>query len=243
MHPPPLVAVYSMGRTGSRSVAGGVERACGRVYHVHQLLDAEQKHAAAPAKDLARSLQLLRDSDGLRRPVSFVTLVRDPIACLLSSQFRKVHGVADPSDSPPVPNELRRKPKLIVHWFEREFEPALGVDVYQHPFDRSAGFATLDTGLHRILLLQSELEDDRKSAIVSDFLGLSVTIDRSGANPSELAWRDAYRAWLDVVAVAEPHLDYAYGSRLARHFYAPGQIEAFRRRWERPVRETSAGAA
>src|SRR5262249_21661738 len=148
---PPLV-VFSMGKTGSTAISRAIHDATGdpvfQVFRLEpeRLAQAEQRYRAARPRapppgphHLWESELLLRRPPRADAPWTVVTTVREPIAQAVSAFFHG-RGRRPRSDGDPGMDQLidelveGRWARSPVRWFDREFAPALGVDVYEHPF-------------------------------------------------------------------------------------------------------------
>jgi hypothetical protein len=253
---PPLV-VFTMGKTGSTAIARAVQDATGgRVFQVFRLegtrlAEAEQRYRAsvehAPVRDgsavpfpgalhLWESEYLLGRPPTAAAPWKVITTVREPVAQAVSAFF---HGTGrrgllagDPSvadlEETLLAEDWLRAP---VRWFDREFAPVLGVDVFEHPFDPALGHGTIEIPAARVLLLRQENLAAAPDALAA-FLGRAAPVPvpaRNEAATKEYAGR--YRDFLAAVRLSPSVLDEVYGSRYARHFYADSELERFRRRW------------
>src|SRR5262249_53315800 len=118
-----------------------------------------------------------------------------------------------------------------VRWFDREFAPALGIDVYEHPFDPAAGHTAIETPAVRVLLLRQEAHA-RAPAPLGRFLGRSGPVPVPGRNEATTKpYGGRYAEFVASARLPDDVLDAAYRSRYARHFYADSEREQFRRRW------------
>ncbi len=250
---PPLV-VFSMGKTGSTAIARAVHEATGApVFQVfrlepERLAQAEQRYRAshprapfAGAHHLWESEYLLRKPPGERAPWTVITTVREPIAQAVSAFFHGAGGRARlagaSTGSPPPVEELvttlvdEQWTRPPVRWFDREFEPAVGIGVYDWPFDPPAGYGVIETPAVRVLLLRQENLAVAPVALAR-FLHrrepVAVPVHNVGGDK---AYGGRYREFLAGARLPERLLDAAYGSRYARHFYADSELEDFRRRW------------
>src|SRR4051812_990423 len=272
---PPIV-VFSMGKTGSTAIARAVQDATGtRVFQVFRLeagrlAGAEQRYRAGlehpprPANGAVPfpgALHLWEADYLLTRPPTAaapwrgITPVREPVAQAVSAFF---HGTGrrdllggDPTvaalEATLLSEDWLRAP---VRWFDREFAPALGIDVFATPFDPGQGHGELATPAARVLLLRQEnlhaapappgpgalpLREETlpaAPAALAAFLGRPAPVPvpaRNEAATKEYGGR--YREFLASVRLSERVLDEVYGSRYARHFYADSELERFRRRW------------
>jgi hypothetical protein len=218
-----------------------------RVFQVFRLdaerlaqAEARYRASASPpfpgALHLWESEYLLRTPPSVTAPWTVITTVREPIAQAVSAFF---HGS-------PRRRLLERSPSVeelatvlvdegwvrtALRWFDREFAPALGIDVYDEAFDPACGYAVLSRPAVRVLLARQENLRDAPE-VLGSFLGrpdaVPVPARNEGAS-KEYAAR--YRDFLSNVRLPAAVLDQAYNSRYARHFYADGELEQFRRRW------------
>lgn len=246
----PPVVVFSMGKTGSTAIARAVQDATGdRVFQVfrlevERLAQAEQRYRATSAPPYHGALHLWESAYLLRKPPSptapwtVITTVREPIAQAVSAFF---HGSGRRGARADAPTNQALCEEMIaegwvrtpVRWFDREFAPALGIDVFDEPFDPNVGYAVIERPSARVLLLRQENLSAAPEALAA-FLGRSGAVDvpaRNEAASKEYGVR--YRGFLESVRLPGPVLDQAYGSRYARHFYADTELEQFRQRWAR----------
>ncbi len=118
-----------------------------------------------------------------------------------------------------------------LRWFDREFAPALGIDVFAHPFDPGAGSGEIDTSGARVLLLRQENLADAPGALGS-FLGRTAPVPVAARNEARSkGYAARYQEFLAAARFDASVLDEVYDSRYARHFYADSERERFRRRW------------
>jgi hypothetical protein len=243
----PLV-VFSMGKTGSTAIARAVQDATGaRAFQVFRLVpdrlaEAEARYRADARPPFPGALHLWESEYLLRRPPTpaapwtVITTVREPVAQAVSAFFHGGgrRGVLDAGSATDelvrtmLDEQWLRPPR---RWFDREFAPALGLDVFAQPFDPVLGHAVVETPAVRVLLLRQE-----SFAVAPEVLG--KFLGRGGPVPvavrNEAATKEyaaQYRRFLAAVRLPGPALDQAYSSRYARHFYADSELERFRQRW------------
>jgi len=165
-----------------------------------------------------------------------VTTVREPIAQAVSAFFHGSprRGLLDDAPSVDTLAELLVEEGWIrapLRWFDREFAPALGIDVFAHSFDPDAGFGVIETPTARVLLLRQENLATAPAALAG-FLDGEAPVPVAARNQaSAKEYGDRYGEFLRDVRVPDPVLDEVYGSRYARHFYADSELVRFRRRW------------
>jgi len=242
------VVVFSMGKTGSTAIAHAVQDATGRrVFQVFRLVgdrlaEAEARYRATAQPPFPGALHLWESEYLLRRPPTaespwtVITTVREPIAQAVSAFFhgggrRGVLAAGASTDDLAQTLLAEEWIRAPLRWFDREFAPALGIDVFGRPFDPDLGHAVITTPSARVLLLRQESLGIAPSAL-SGFLGRPEPLPipaRNEAAGKEYAAQ--YRQFLAAVRLPDPVLDQAYSSRYARHFYADSELERFRQRW------------
>jgi hypothetical protein len=254
---PPIV-VFSMGKTGSTAIARAVHDATGdRVFQIfrlerERLAQAERRYrvnnraakrrgrepGALPfpgALHLWESEYLLRNPPTAAAPWTVITSVREPIGQAVSAFFhgRGLHGDRQAESiealtASLVSEDWIRQP---LRWFEREFAPALGLDVFEHRFDPECGYGVIETPAVRVMLVRQE-----SLAAVPDalgrFLGLEGALPVPRRNEATAkGYASAYDDFLAAVRLSATVRDLAYESRYARHFYADSELARLHERW------------
>ncbi len=250
------VLVYSVERSGSVALFSSIERSGVLAVATHYLTPAQARQGNVSGTALWAWRHLI----GPRKPLKVMSLVRDPIANMISSFAREDLGRfaarSGSIEAVPDPVTLSRRfvddylvPGRFEHplrWFDTEFSVALGVDVYRHPFDTKRRYARFTEGPYDVLVLRTELPDAEKSQVVSEFLGAEVQLLPPGSamsskpalvtgRPGDQApYADQYRVLKRAAVVPEPFLGRISGSRFARHFFSEAEIQDMRERFSGP---------
>ena len=120
----------------------------------------------------------------------------------------------------------------IFHWFDAEIRDNFGIDVFEHPFDKSRGYAVYEGNGHRLLVLQFE-RLHHLSSVIRDFLGLSAyNLQKENVSESK-DYGSVYRNFLKRIQFDDAFLDRMYNNRFSRYFYTDEDIETFRRKWSK----------
>ena len=123
-----------------------------------------------------------------RKPVKIITLVRRPLENMLSTFARTDYGdkaahqgESTPQDEP-CPRQLSedfRRNYLEtdrylrpLEWFTSEFQSALGINIYEHSFDKQNGYCRLQEKPYDVLIMRTELPDQQKAQLIADFVGI-----------------------------------------------------------------------
>lgn len=249
--------VYSMERSGSVALFDSLQT-CGDFAIVTHYLDpAKVADGLLSGSAVWASRQLIGRGERAR----VISLVRSPVDNMASTFARFEFGekrsthLTEPGTGSPVGksnfSEAFRLHYLEsgrylhpLEWFDTEFRVALGVDVYERPFDREAGFTKFAHGPFEILILRTELTDDVKSRLVSDFLGVDgfkmlPPTTRVGRTPDLAPGRPGaqsiygreYKALRETLSVPEEYLDRIVASRFARHFFPEGELVSMKKRF------------
>lgn len=173
------------------------------------------------------------------RRADVVTLVRDPIAANISmffQLFREYTGARY------VPGKFSTA-KLVevfrneypharpLTWLDAELRAHLGIDVFETPFPKERGHATIEKRNFRLLLLKCEIPDEAKRMALEEFLDLEgLAMVRSNVGEQK-AYAEQYREFRQRMVFPDEFLDDMYGSRYARHFYDESEIAGFRAKW------------
>jgi len=84
-----------------------------------------------------------------------------------------------------------------------------------------------------VLVLRTEMDDARKSELVSDFLGLKEKLKMVRENVGDRShYGDIYQLFRQQVTVPEEYLDTIIASRYAQHFFTQETLDAMKRRFK-----------
>jgi hypothetical protein len=242
------VVVFTMSKTASTSVYVALrDGAPNPVFKAHllrpdALAAAERNYRAtdpdARPRHLFHGFHLVDHPPTPEAPWLVVTMVREPIARAVSDFFQtgeRLGRLDAAKDAAAFESFLRSIVEPSLGWFEREFEPTIGVDVYAHAFDAEVGVARIDAPQARVLVLRQESLAAAPRAL-GDLLGLEQEIPIAPANVGAAkTYGGEYARAVRDLRVPSDVLDTAYNSKLVRHFYSPAEVDRFRSRWKGAV--------
>ena len=200
---------------------------------------------------------------GKRKPAKIISMVRSPIDNMLSTFARDYYGQRTsqqgPNSSAFTAEELSQEFcqhylasdqfRHVLDWFEEEFQQALRIDVYQHRFDQEARFSRFQEQQCEVLILGTELEQEKKAQIVADFVGLphfeisdaTIAAQTSASNRQsqlppgkpggQAAYAKKYQALLKHVTIPSEYLEVILDSRYVKHFFSQPQRESIRSKY------------
>ncbi len=259
------VLVYSMERSGSVALLNTLENAGVFVIGAHYL--DPKKLATQPFSGSARwaATHIIRK----RKPAKIISLVRHPIENMLSTYARTDYGSqsdrsldASPESSRGHSDEVSRefceaylqanRHLHLLEWFTNEFQSALGVNVYDYPFDKQKGFAEFRAGPYDVLILRTELPDSDKAGLVASFAGIEGIEMASRSAPSKVRRRlppgkpghqteyaEKYKALQESVVFPQSYLDSIVDSQYVQHFFTSEEQSAMRSRFGGGIKQES----
>ena len=248
--PLPPVLVYQMAKVGSSTVTSALQSVGGlNVFQTHlmnpetiRLLRAKVRRRGLTRFQMDIDIIGRTLYEGIIRPgvkAKIVTLVREPIGRNLSLYFQNLDVLWQTAAA----HEHVELARLLdefhsrfdhyraVSWFDREFEPVLGVDVYRYDFPREAGHLRIDAGRYDILIMKSTLADASKAKCLEEFLGIEGLSLVPKNVSAEKPYGATYRKFLDAVEFSEGYVNDMLDSKFTRHFFSPEEIAALRAKW------------
>ena len=254
------IAIYQMGKVGSETILYAIKKlSLSRdIYHVHVLapknLKASLNHLQSKNRPLTiqlESSQVLTEYLNSEKYIGLkvITGVREPIIQLVSAFFQNIkfnfpHFLNSDGtwQADKIYDHLY---KLIANydindiknfknncnWFDREFKPALGIDVYQYDFDRANGYGIIKQENLDVLILALE-SSQNWSSVITDFLNLESEIELTRTNAANNKdYKNIYRETVARLKFPSSHLEKIYSSQYCQHFYSPETIEKFIAKW------------
>lgn len=233
------VLVYSTGRVGSMALHYGLEDHGVFAFQVHTLDPVKLVENKQPGTAVWVYNHVVKRG----RPANIITLVRDPLAVMISDFFPKLRWIAGQEDAwerlsiadlcalfnTRYFEDGRHIDKL--NWFDHEMKAALGIDIYQHPSPRETGYVTVEHAPYRLLLMKTETPDTAKARAIGQFVGVEgFNIPRRNEGEAK-DYGEVYKHFKDTLTVRQAHLDLIYSSPYARHFYTDAEITAMMARW------------
>ncbi|MEQ8466007.1 putative capsular polysaccharide synthesis family protein [Coleofasciculus sp. E1-EBD-02] len=262
------IVIYQMSKVGSTTIWKSLEslNLDIPIYHVHTLRHEQISRAIERDKANFPKLRFMYpetihseylrsqlDQKNIMHPWSVITLVRDPVAKILSSFFQnlerefilgldyrkkiKVEGdtkvlqeVIERFYQEKVDNSRRKHP---FEWFNFELKDNLDFDIFAAPSIAGSNYYIYNTKLARILLLKLESLNDSYQSAFQEFLGLQNANLVQANVGLQKRYKSLYKSFLRNVDLPVDYLDEIYQTELVRHFYSESEIEQFYQRWTR----------
>ncbi len=185
-----------------------------------------------------------------------ITLVREPIARQISYFFQWLcsdlaflgrwlirQSIADMGFQSALREYMLSKRDHLETWFENEFLPVTGIDVFHHPFDVEKGYTIIkENGIEVLLMTMERLPS--LEGVIGEFIGNSdFKLPKENVG-TEKDYARLYKETLDTVEIPREFYDQYYNdSPLMKHFYSQADIERFAARWRSHVKDWITGGA
>jgi len=253
-----IVYIYQMGKVGSISLWKTLENQGEMIRHQHNLTLSHSDSIGVKRilglwgqlgsrfSELKRKiypcqrLRTFRKTSGIK----IISLIREPISRNLSLCFQHStdfirDDVTNRSfNANRTLNELfsyyledRIDQSAGIRWFDREFLPTTGVNIYDYPFDKEEGYAVIQTERYDILVLQCEMLKNNLLRI-QEFLGLSKPFELAQLNVGDNKWyRLLYKEFKKNYRPSKELVDTLYSSQFMKHFYSKTDIKKFKQKW------------
>ncbi len=230
-------AIYSAGRVGSTALLASLETAGVFVFKPEMIANPQQR------KQYGNAAWFYDHVLQPRRPARIITLVRDPLAQMVTEYFTKLPWMTGERRT----WETKSTAELIdlfntayfaegrhhgrLNWFEDEFQRTLGVDAYAQPFAAEQGYTRFRSEPYDILIAQLELPNEERERLIGEFLGIPDLRIVRGNESEAKPYAAAYAAFKEQLVVTPQNLETVYSSRYATHFYSADFIAQQRARW------------
>jgi len=239
------IFIYQMGKVGSTTLEHSLPNAIHvhAFYSKNHICPVRQKGLAKFGFSyfIARVEQelysyLLRKAFKSRRKTKIVTLVREPQARNLSLFFHDLDAYLFAAHTNCV--NTREKPLLTrcqktdmlldvfdcefdhhyaLNWFDVEFFPMTGVDVYSHPFDAGKGYALIAEKGIELLCLRTDMLTMNVD-VLSKFLNQEVKL-YSVNKASEKWYGDIYQQFVRSYKPTSQRQAAIKQSKFVKHFF------------------------
>ncbi|MDD1792082.1 putative capsular polysaccharide synthesis family protein [Enterovibrio sp. ZSDZ42] len=249
-----FVLVYQMGKVGSSSIEASLEHADIPSWHIHTFDDNEEFQMYRNTKDvacffdwpihtaykltLAHRLRVLKKRDHLK----IITLVRDPVATVVSRFFQdlhiqfiegkknlSIHGDMD-TTLKHLTNAFENQMRLtyFTEWFDRELKRQFGIDVLSHIADPTQTHWHIQQGGCEVLLLKCEAIN-QSADVLGEFLGQSDFLLQSSNEASNKWYSALYQRFKETYSFER--LFSLYDAPIYKAIYSEEEIVGFKRKW------------
>ena len=122
-------------------------------------------------------------------------------------------------------------------FFDRELKSVFGVDVFASEFPKSEGFKIYKSEKADALVIRLENLNHCFKEAFKKFLNINnFTLENTNIGKAKV-YASIYKKFKETIHLPDNYLDKFYNSKYMRHFYTEMEIEGFREKWYRRIRE------
>jgi hypothetical protein len=246
------IIVYQMGKVGSSSVMKSLKKAILPLFHAHFLLkNADNRSFYNPNVYEILELKLGREKQVRRgeflynkiivpkKQVKIISLTREPIGRNVAAFFQNFERETGKKyeQSNFTPQELGDifvnffPHSIPLNWFDNNFKPFLGIDVYEYPFPKEQGYLKINKDNMDLLILKLETSDSVKEKAIAEFLGLKeFKLVRKNVGQDK-NYRDMYKQFKQNLKLTLSYVEEMCSSKYFNHFYTEEEIRKVYSRW------------
>ncbi len=243
-----IILIYQLGKVGSSSVYSTLKDIYGdeRLIQLHFLSEKFKERSRGLEKykwhrQQINKVEQLRKASGEAR-IKIISLVREPVGRNISDLFQnpgnylasgQTLATTDLDDLIRIYKE-KNSYDYTLNWFEQEFLPYTGVDVYQHDFNQSAGYTVFSEREYDILIMKMESLNNCFQRAFFDLLGIQVEALVISNESDFKATSRISKQLKQRIHFSESELDSVYSSQYVQHFYGDS-IAALKEKWIKRV--------
>ncbi len=251
-----FVLIYQMGKVGSSSIEKSLDNYQIPNYHIHTFDDYEEFKMYKNSADVAKFfdptkrvgyrflLNQRRKTLVNRKNLKIITLVRDPVATVLSRFFQDLHiQFIEGKKNEAIHKDMDATYKHLVDafehnlnyhyfsdWFDDEMKRNFKVNLLQEDINnQQAAFIYKKDNLD-ILLIKCEQLNECEDTL-SEFLDIEA-FELKNSNEAKNKWySEIYKDFKSKYDFTK--LFFLYDLPLYQHFYSPTEIESFKTKWNK----------
>ncbi len=242
-----IILVYQMGKVGSNSIRWSLEQIGIGAPHIHSLYKNRgyelyknfllSKMYYPLSKRILCALFYAWQRLKLRRRkhLKVITLVREPISVNVSSFFHNLSYFAyefEQKNAKTLEEAFFNKfnHDYALDWFDIDFLPTIGLDIYKYGFDKEAGYAVIKEKNVECLVIKLEKLNGLES-VIAEFVGNNDFKLQSHNVSADKWFNPVYLEFKKNVSFNPEFIDRIYSSKLMRHFYSDEEINTLKAKY------------
>lgn len=219
-----MILVYQPGKVGSLAVCSGLNKQGIHNLHIHSLRDME----------VIKTVMEKRNG-------KIISAVRNPLEWKISLFWQMLESRY--FDCPNADFEMLQTSfwrtdfrKWEYSWFDQELKGIMGIDIFEYPFDREAGYTIIRKDNVELLLMTTEKMGDLED-VIGNFVGVEnfkLTQENAG---EQKEYCFAYRDYKKEFRIQRSVMEGICADDRLLHFYTEKDINLFREKWSKNIVE------
>lgn len=232
--------LYTMGKVASSALTEALGRSGIPAHQIHnldtptllKLAKRDMDAGRLPLRHICQSMTYRTEYRRHPERFLFISVVRDPIARNMSAFFQNL-GISETNGASETADLFETFKTTYPHnlplvWFDRQFEDALGIDVFQTPFDSTKKYLYMPD--QNTLLLRVDCPRTTKEQLLSEIFQRPIYIPKVNVGDKK-GYSARYKAFKSHAHFDEPLLDQIYNSKFCRHFWSEQERTEMREMW------------
>ena len=117
-------------------------------------------------------------------------------------------------------------------WFHEEIKKHVGIDIYQHPFDKEKGYQIIRQGNIQIFIYKTE-KLDNVMPMLSKFLGKNICSDGDSNRAENKSYHLAYKEFRENIKLPHSYVEHYYKKNpYMDHFYTKEEQSLYLSKWK-----------
>ena len=251
------ILIFTMRKVGTISIRDALEKSLGVTQlHLHSVsdttglergiknwMDLNQTTISPYYKETS---ELVRNNIKNKKELKVITVVREPVSRNMSFMFFMLPvmlganaGILNTKSQKYAYTEIFEDiyyntidHDYFMDWFDIELKPSLGIDIYEHTFDKDKGYSVIEKDNIKLLLIKLE-KLENCIPVIKQFAEVDK-FELKRENSSDNYWyKPIYDNFKKEFIPHEEHLQKLYESKFMKYFYTDKEIEAFYKKWRR----------
>lgn len=234
------VILYQMGKVGSSTLKESLTKYDLKTLHIHRYFFFNQNEKLNFRFFIYKLRKAITfDYFLIKKRIKVITFYRDPLQRNISSFFQNLKFYFSGEELESLTfekvrdkfNSIEKIHSTPNNWFEVEFKRKLKIDIFDHPFDRDAGYSVFSKKNIDVFICTTEKINTLKLEF-GVFLGVE-NFELIQKNVGDNKWyKELYNEFKKRYTPPLELLDELYNSKTIKHFYTDKKRIELRSKWE-----------
>lgn len=229
-----VILIYQMGKVGSASVYSTLKKNYYNCVHVHYLLPSNIDNLISEkSKTIKFNLfpivgRFVYNNIILKKKdVYIITIIRNPIERNISAFFQNILKFEGVNYKLIEMEQLKQdflnnyNHEIPLAWFDKEFYPTTGINIYDYDFDKSKGYLIMESNNIKLLIYKLELDDRNKEIILAKFLNSNksrIKLEKTNLSTNK-GYSDIYKKFKNNSIYSDEMITKIKQSKFYKKFY------------------------
>ena len=231
-----IIPVLTMGKVASKSIHATLKSLPfnvlpAEVYHIHQINEETLSRNLPGLSHVSVGLSLKKIFNKYKNDLKwkFIVGMREPIGCCLSSVFENIKREIDLKDVTDMIYQSIYPYKST--WFDVQIKNSLGINIFEHEFDKKNGYSIIKIKNIEVLLYRVENLSQIFTKAMKDFIGIPKVKLSMKNITSQKSYGKVYEQVKQNIYLENEFLEKVYSDKIVKYFYTEEEISEFYKCW------------